>query len=244
MKIKKTEQGGGEMPRELSVIVDEQIRRWRFEQGERAGRPERALHQHADVIAISNAIGSAGAVIAQVAADLLRIPVYDREILAHIAETAHVHVETVETLDKRAVSRLDDYLTALFREHSLDQNDYLKLLTRTVGALWEHGPCVMVGHGAVHIIPRRHALAVRIIASEPDRVRRLMELHQLSEAEARRMVERTDAERRSFHRRYFRRDVDDCRSYDLVINSSRLTYEHSAALVVEAYRHKFHLAKS
>ncbi|HEY3352454.1 MAG TPA: cytidylate kinase-like family protein [Polyangia bacterium] len=227
------------MARDILRVIDTQINRWRAEQRQRESEPTEAPASLPDAVCISNSFGAQGAVVAALVGERLQLPVYDREIVAHIAQTAHVHVETVETLDQRALSRIDDFVTALFRERAFDLNDYVRTLTRTVAALWGHGPCVLVGHGAVHIVPRDHRVAVRVVGAVPDRVRRVMALKGLDEKEARRLVQRTDAEREGFHRRGFGAWVDDPVAYDLIVNTSSLPISVCATVIVDAYRAKF-----
>jgi cytidylate kinase len=228
------------MARDIQSLVEEQLTRWRLERQarERGERPS-APPERPSVVTLSNQYGSFGAEIGTRLAARLKVPLYEREVVAQMARSAHVHEETVDTLDQRARNRLDDYLTAIMHERNFDQGDYLRLLTRTIGALWEHGPCVIVGHGAVHIITRRHALAVRTVAAEELRVRRIGEVEGLSLEQARGRVRRIDAERASFHRRFFGADIDDPGSYDLVVNSTDLDLDACAAIIAQAFERKF-----
>jgi len=227
------------MARNVQSILEDSIRRWQAEQRARERAPRAELRRRPDVITIASACGAGGSALAHAVGDRLLLPVYDREIIEHVARTAHVQERTVEALDERALRRVDDHLAALFRERGFDQTDYLRLLTRTVGALWEHGPCVIVGHGAVHIVAPEHELAVRVVGDHADRVRHVMETRHLSETAARELVAERDEERAAFHRRYFHAAVDDGANYDLVLNTSRLPRAVVLAAVVDAYRRKF-----
>jgi cytidylate kinase len=230
------------MTRSIQQIVEEQVGRWRLDQEARRRAPQRPSARP-DVITISRSFGSEGSAIAARVGDILGLPVYDRQVVEHIAQSAAVHVQTVDTLDEQAVGRIDDYLAALLRERNFDQGDYLKLLIRTVVALWEHGPCVFLGHGAVHVVDRRHALAVRIVLPDHDRAERLAASQHIELADARRRVHRADAEREAFHRRFFGAVVNDAQLYDMTLNSLGIGVDDCAALVAEAYRRKFAAAE-
>jgi len=226
------------MPRNVQNIVEEQILRWRAERAEPdTGTAAPLIRPH--VVTVAHAVGADGALIAEVVGEMLHIPVYDREIVRHIAENAAVRVETVETLSEKAQGRVEEYLTALVREKNFDRSDYVRHLMRAVAALWEHGPCVMVGNGCVHVVPRTHALAVRIVAPAAVREARLAERMELEPREARWLVQRTDDERSAFHRRSFGADVAACENYDLVLDSTSYEVEAAAAVVAEAFRRKF-----
>lgn len=226
------------MARNIGFIVEDQVKRWQVEQRDKrkSGRGE---FSPAPVIAISNQVGSNGQPVAQRVGELLGIPVYDREIVEHIATTEKVHVEVVESLDQRAQSRVDDYVTNLFRERNFDQSDYVRALTHTITSLWAHGSCVMVGRGAAHIVWRKRLLAVRTVAPHQHRLRRVEDLYKLDKVSAEKFIQRTDAERAAFIRKYFASDIDDPVSYDLVLNTAGLDANRAAQVIVTAFRQKF-----
>jgi CMP/dCMP kinase len=224
--------------RPVKSILEEQVYRWRTEQkkpGARTTRPP----SRPNVVTVAHHLGSNGAAVAAAVAEQLGVPLYDREILQQIADTAKVRVETVKTLDEQVQNRLQEYITALLRESNFHPSDYLLYLTRTIGALWEHGPCVIVGHGCVHVVPRTHALAVRVIAPEDARIKRVAEREKIEVDEAKRLVQRTDSERQAFHRKNFHADCEDSKNYDLIIDSSGFDTAGCAAVIVEAFRRKF-----
>lgn len=227
------------MARNISRILDEQIQRWYIEQKARAGEAKPVEFKPERVITLSNAYGSNGIAVAQKVGDLLGIPVYDREIVEHIATTKQVRVEAVESLDERALNAVDDYMVNLFRERNFDQSDYMQALTRTITSLWAHGSCVFVGRGGAHIVSRRYALAVRTVAPWKHRVRRVEDQAKLDRREAELLLARTDAERDSFIRRFFGAGIDDPLAYDLVVNTAGLSTLAAARLIVDAFKHKF-----
>ena len=231
------------MPQDIHRIIDGHIAMWHAQRQvpDAASSSERVKRDRPRpmVVAIANQIGANGRRIGVKVAERLGIPTYDREIMQHIADTAHVSVATVETLDEHARSRVDEYLTALLREQTFNVNDHLRLLTRIVVALWEHGPCVFTGHGCIHIVPRDHALMVRIVAPLKLRIERVAESGHYDTDEARRRVLAGDADPEAFHRRYFRAAVDDLQLYDLAVNSGQLDNDSCADMIAGAYRSRF-----
>jgi cytidylate kinase len=227
------------MARNISRIVDEQIQRWNLEQKLRAQEARKAEFRAERVITLSNAIGSNGIAIAHKIGEILHIPVYDREIVEHIATTKKVRVEAVESLDERALGAVDDYLVNLFRERNFDQGDYMQELTRTIASLWAHGSCVFIGRGASHIISRRYCLAVRTVAPWKHRVRRVENLFAMTREQAEAEVKRVDAERERFIHRLFKVGIEDPLSYDLTVNTAGLSTLASANLIISAFQQKF-----
>jgi cytidylate kinase len=226
------------MKRSIANVLEEQINRWRSDQANHRARVPEEPFEPASVITISREAGAGGAEVAEQVGAMLEIPVYDGEIVEHIAKTSKVRVQTVETLDERTQNRLDDYLTALFRERNFDQSDYLRSLTKTVTALWGHGPCVMLGRGAGHVVFRRYSLAVRLVAPVAQRVKAKARLLDLSEAEATRLVLRLDAEREAFVKRFFGKSIHDPLCYDLVVNLAGFDATAAADIIAGAYRRK------
>lgn len=225
------------MAKNIHKIIEKQMSFWRI-QRDSVQEVRRGPYVPPNVITLSNAFGSNGVGVAHKVGEMLGIPVYDREIVEHIATTAKVRLQTVETLDEVVQSELDGYIAALFRERRFDQGDYLQALTRTIMGLWGHGPCVMIGRGATHIVYRKHSLSVRVIANMPFRLRFVQQLENIDEEAAQRRIQRMDTEREGFIRRLFSEEIDDPLMYDLTVNRTGMTDEQCAALIVEAYRQK------
>jgi cytidylate kinase len=229
----------------VGQLVDEQVRRWQLERRLRereqreGGRRPQVADKPASLVAISVSFGSEGIEVGRRVGELLQFPVYEREILEHISRSQRVRMETLETLDEHARGRLNDYLEALFREHDFDQSDYMRALTDTVASLWGHGPCVMIGHGCSHLVPRPHSLRVRFVAPLAFRIKHIQALEGLDEEAARHRVAQIDAEREAFVRHSFRVNIADPLAYDMLINSASLPVEVAAATVVEAFRRRF-----
>jgi len=226
------------MPRSIQSLVEEQVAKWRATRAP-DGRRSSPEFVPPNVITFSNALGSKGLAIAEAAGKLLGIPVYDREIIEHIAVTKKLRVESVETLDERVVGRLEDYVTALFREKNFDQTDYVRALTRTIMALWGHGTCVLIGRGGAHIVSRQHSLSVRTTAGFERRAKTVARERSLTLEEATRLVARADAERRAFIQRHFGVEIDDPQHRDLILNTGGIGIEQCAEIVAAAFRVKF-----
>jgi len=220
------------------LLVEEQIKRWRLMQQSSAPSADKEFVPP-NIITISGEVGAAGLEIAERVGAVVEIPVYGREIVEHIASTQRLQVASVESLDERAVGRLEDYVIALARERNFDQGDYMRALTRTITALWGHGPCVLAGRGGAYIVSHRHCLAARIIAPLAKRVQRYALRQGLAKAEAADRVQRIDAERRSFIQRFCGQEIDNPLNYDLVLNTAGLPAESAADIIVDAYQKKF-----
>jgi cytidylate kinase len=220
--------------RDIQRIVEKQIATWRTQRQETA-TPD----TEQSTIVISYAAGTSGMEIADRIAERLELPHHDQEIVEYIASSAKVHLATVESLDKHVESRIDELIAGLFRERSFDRSDYLRLLRRTVARLRRKGPCVISGHGAVHLVPRDQALMLRLTAPAEVRAQQLAVEQDLDLPRARRQLHRIDSEQAAFHRRFFDVEVDDPAQYDLIIDTAWLEQRSVVELASQAYQLRF-----
>jgi cytidylate kinase len=108
---------------------------------------------------------------------------------------------------------------------------------QVIFSLASHGGCVIVGREAAQILPEESTLRVRLVGPEARRVAWLEAKFDLTIAEATRWVEETDRRRDRFVRDRFQRDPGDPTQYDLILNSSRLSVNQCADLMVSALQH-------
>jgi cytidylate kinase len=185
-------------------------------------------------IALSREAGTYGAAIARAVADRLGWPVYDSELLQHIATDMGVRKTLLSSMDERHVSWLSEYLEGLSPHRGVSQYAFLHRLLQTILSLAAHGNCVIVGRGATKVLPAATTLRVRIVAPRERRIEAVQHEHGISREEARRRVEATDRERDEFVREHFNMDATDPRNYDLLLNAARFPIEQCAELIIAA----------
>jgi cytidylate kinase len=185
-------------------------------------------------IALSREAGTGGALVGRELGRRLNWPVYDHEILDHLASELHVEVDRLESIDERPGNWLVESLNAFAAHSTISEVTYYRRLLKLLLALGAKGHCVIVGRGAMIALPVESTLRVRLVASLHDRIAFIVKELGLKPAEAAGFVESTDRERRRFIKDHFRKDVTDPLIYDLVLNTSRLSIEECADLVVEA----------
>lgn len=189
-------------------------------------------------IALSRESGTGGRDIAQRVAERLGWTVYDRELVEHIARDAGCREELVASLDEQPANWFRAFSESLLQLPTITAEKYLKHLVQTLMSLASHGNCVLVGRGATAVLPPQTTVRVRLIAPLEDRVSAVAAKHQVSEKEARSTINETDRSRREFVQSRFHQDVCDPHVFDLVLNTSRLTPDGCADLIVEALRHR------
>jgi cytidylate kinase len=189
-------------------------------------------------ITISREVGALGHTVAQEIGRRLAWPVYDQEILNKTAEQMGKPREHLHALDERHVSWLEECLTNLMtRYQPVTPYSYTKNLIGTVRGLGALGHCVIVGRGANFILPRETTLRVRLVGDLEDRVQAIMARQGLSEKAAREFIKRTEPQRAEWVRTTFGQDPTHPRSYDLVLNTSRLSVTECADIILDTLRH-------
>jgi cytidylate kinase len=187
-------------------------------------------------IATSRQAGANGPNIARAVGKRLGWPVYDRELLEQIALELGLRTQLVESVDERGKSWLEEWLQLFHTQPAINQSEYVRHLVEVLFSLAIHGGCVIVGRAAAQVLPEETTLRVRLVEPEARRVAALQERFDVSAAEARRWLEETDRRRDRFVRDYFHQGPSDPARYDLILNSSRLSEDDCADLIVAALR--------
>ncbi len=186
------------------------------------------------VIAFSREAGTFGAAIAREVANRLGWPLYDSELLQHIAEDMGVRQSLLESVDERNASWLGEVLEGLSSESTVSHGAYFRRLMQTLYSLSTHGECVIVGRGATAILPPATTVRVRIVAPLEHRIEAVSQERGIPSKEAARHVAMTDEERNRFVKTHFQSDATDPRNYDLVLNTARFSQEQCADLILAA----------
>jgi cytidylate kinase len=188
-------------------------------------------------IALSREAGAGGTSVAREVGARLGWPVYDHELVERIAKEMKLRTQLLESVDERRRGWVQDAVESFLASiPSVSETAYVRRLVETVLSLGTHGECVLVGRGAVLLLPPAITLRVRLVAALEDRITVMSRDRGLSREDAARYVERTDRERRRFIQDHFGKDPTDAQHYDLVLNYSRFTAAECADFIVEALR--------
>jgi len=208
---------------------------WHTQHGEEAGDKPTAAPT-AFAIAISREAGANGAAVAAKLGERLGWPVYDRELLRHIAEEMGLSARLLESVDEKRVNWLMEYLQAFVTNEAFNTGAFLHNLSKVMLSLAAHGQCVIVGRGAAHFLPPETTLRVRLIAPLEDRIAVMEKRAGLRHDEAAQRVQETDRNRANFARDHFHKHLADPTNYDLILNTSRFTVEECAEVIEQALR--------
>jgi cytidylate kinase len=201
-----------------------------------------------DVICVSSNDGAEAFSTATEVAEQLGWRLVDEDIVSRAAVEAGVHRDVVADVERRksVVERLLEnlstagasmaYAPTLAEALSTPRSDDLRGLIRSViEEVADQGRAVIVAHAAsLALREREGVLRVMITASPQTRARRIASTLEVDESEATRMLERSEAGRADYVKRFYGVAQESPEHYDLVINTDRLTASQAAALILHA----------
>jgi cytidylate kinase len=207
-------------------IVQEQLDKW---QREKAA-------ENVFTITISRQAGAGGSEIARVLAQKTKMDLMAGQIIQHVAESSKMSTKVVETLDEKAMTTMESWINSMFVSRHLWPSDYLKHLTRVIGTIGKHGNAIIVGRGAGYILPPETTFRIKIIAPLEYRIESMMRIRGLSRGDAQKYIDKRDADRIAFVRKYFQAEAMDPLNYDLVINTEKVGIEGAVDTILIAFR--------
>jgi len=176
------------------------------------------------IITISREMGSGGIPIAHQAAKELGYTLVDGDALKQIA--------TEYGLSEHAFEMADEKPPAFVAEQDVRQLVDLHLIELMVLDFALKGNVIIYGRSGEDLLKEiRSVFRVRIIAPFEDRVERWAEREWLDPELARVLVRKSDQQRAGFVLYHFDRNWADPLSYDLTINTERLSEEKAVELI-------------
>ncbi len=199
-------------------------------------------------ITIARQLGSGGSYIGQQVAKRLDYAYIDRQILQEAAkslglEEAELHnrEERLQTFWEKLISVFtvgtpDGVYTPPPRWVSDEQ--LVEIERRLITELAVKGPCVVLGHGAFHLL-RGKARLLNIMVHAPlkFRIERVMSIyHARTEAEATQMIERSDQERSRYIRVFTGHDRFDARNFHISIDTGTVDFATAEEIIASVVR--------
>lgn len=196
------------------------------------------------VISIGRELGSGGKAIGEIMAKKLGISVYDRRLILMAAQESGLAPDAFQKADEvpnrglmshivRSVSSPFASFGSLYR-NAISNESLFEVQADIIREKAQNENCIIVGRCSDYILrdhPRHISIFVR--ADYADRVKFLTERNNISEEEAKELIEHADALRSDYHNFYAETNWGDSRGYDLCVNSSVLGREGTAELLLQ-----------
>lgn len=205
------------------------------------------------VIVIGRQFGSGGHEIGAKLAEKLGIPLYDKEILAHIAQEQRIAAERLQKMDEdlKGNHLLNVGIQAqkfnVFNMGMLFETDTSSVLSRDQVYEWQAnkirelaaaGSCVIIGRCADHVLREDPGL-ISVFVTAPlavreARISRLYPDHPRENFETCiEFIQKMDKARANYYAFHTGRDWGDIGNYHLCINSSRLGIDGTVEMLAE-----------
>lgn len=182
------------------------------------------------LITISGGVGCGVEKIAPLVAEAANLDLYGDHRLQQEAAKIGIKSEDLKGLDEKVPGLFD-----ALRGRSPEL--YLDVMESVIYEVSRTGRGVIIGHGSQFLLRDFGcAFHVRIHASEPYRIKQIMDQQKLSSKAAEKMMNKSDHERRGFMRFAFHMDWNDPSLYDLVINTEKFGAEGAANLILDALK--------
>jgi cytidylate kinase len=208
------------------------------------------------VVTISRQYGAGGLRVAPLVTEALGFRLVDREIAEEAARRLGVDPQVAQGYDERAPAIVEELGMALaagtpafgggpvapFDEVALSGRSLAEAVRRVIESLAEAGGYVILGRGAQAALRgRSDAVHASLVGELRDRVRRIAASQGVDEKEAAARCDRLDSERAGYVRHYHGVDIRDPLLYDVVLNTSRMSLEDAAGVIVGVARRRLGL---
>ena len=183
-------------------------------------------------------------------AELLGVEYYDKALIDALKDKYHLTVEEIEKMKGQKQGWWADFKRMMLNGPGLSANYYLpkkgdepELLTTSemfsneteiLTGIAADESCVVAGRSGFYVF-RHHPnhLSILIQASMPFRVERVMRKQNMTEAEARKTIERVDKMRENYVKEYTNSSRYDTRNYDLVISADGKTEDEIVEVIMK-----------
>jgi cytidylate kinase len=201
------------------------------------------------VVCISAVDGARGEEVAPAVAEQLGFRLVDEEIVHKTAADANIDPGQVAEVERRRslAIRIMDSLGSSTSLSTLamagyvpphdapDTADLRQLIRATIEEVAQRGEAVIVAHAASMALgDRSDVLKVMITAPRAARERALVEERGLDDKAAAKQIDKGDANRADYLKRFYGITQESPADYDLVLNTDRLGPDGAVQLVVQA----------
>jgi cytidylate kinase len=197
------------------------------------------------VITINREVGSGGRTVGRKLAEQLGVKYYDKAIVEGLTHKFGLSVERIEQIKAQKKSWWNDinnYYNTLVNsaekpmeaEVKLDNQTMFDTEKRILQELATQSSCVVAGRTGFMVFREwPNHLNIFIQASMEHRVCRVMSRQQVSEQEARDIIQRMDSSRETYIQKYEDTSRYDTRNYQLVISMDDLSEDDAVAIIMD-----------
>ncbi len=194
------------------------------------------------IITIARQYGSGGREIGEKVAQILGIPLYDKELIKDAAAKGTLNEEVIKNADESAANSLLYTLAmgsnvlggAMSFGYKMPLNDKLFILqSEVIKEYAEKGSCVIIGRCSDYVLKNeKNVLRLFIYGDLDHRKERIAARHpEIKSSQVIDVINKTDKRRASYYNFYTGNKWGKYDNYDMAINSSTLGIEGTANII-------------
>ena len=194
------------------------------------------------IITIARQYGSGGREIGERIAEILNIPLYDKQIITDAAAKGNIDEKVLAKNDEAAANSLLYTLavgsnvvgSAMTFGYKMPINDKLFLLqSEVIKDYAAKGSCVIIGRCADYVLrDEENLFRVFVYGDTPHRIERVKQRHpEVRSGQIVDIINKTDRRRSSYYHFYTGNKWGKYDNYDMAINSSTLGIEGAAQMI-------------
>ncbi len=188
------------------------------------------------IITISREFGSGGRFIGEEVAKKLGVAYYDKDIIGKIAEQSGLSPEYIQ--ENAELSPKKGLFAYAFSGRDITGKSVGDMVyeaqRKIIMEIAEKESCVIIGRNADFILKDRDdVLNVFIHGDMPEKIQRIIDLYNVEEKEAVKMMADTDKRRMTNYNFYTEQKWGKASNYTLCLNSSQLGYDRCERIIME-----------
>ena len=199
------------------------------------------------VITIARQYGSGGREIGEKVAEMLGIPIFDKQLITDAAAKGNLNEEVIKKTDESAANSLLYTLamgsnvvgTSMHFGYKMPINDKLFILqSEVIKSYAKEGSCIIIGRCSDYVLrEEENVFRLFIYGDLEHRKERVQSRHpELKSSQIIDVINKTDKRRASYYNFYTGNKWGRYDNYDMAINSSTLGIDETAELIAACAR--------
>lgn len=190
------------------------------------------------IITLSRDYGALGEEIARQLSDCLGIPVYDQEILEHVAAKAKADKFLFQPHDEQVDAGISSFLYSLVSGSTATAQSYRRYLYEVVLELTKKD-CILVGRGAHLILSNKNVFRLRVVGSKLVCAQRIAQAYDMPLLEAEQKVFEINNKRHQsilslYSESFENSSLEAAKNFDLTINTDHFSTEGATSVALLA----------
>ncbi|MBE6597094.1 MAG: cytidylate kinase-like family protein [Ruminococcaceae bacterium] len=193
------------------------------------------------VITIARGFGSGGRTIGKLLAQRLDIDYYDNDLIKLASEESGINIELFGRADekvkvglfKRYNRSYGEYVLSPDSDEFVSDGNLFNYQAKIIRDLAEKKDCIIVGRCGDYILRNNpNVIRLFIYADDATNVKNVVDLYGIRPSEAKKTIEKIDKSRAEYYKYYTGKEWSDVSNYDLCINTSGISFEKAADVII------------